>query len=99
MMIANQVLSAELAKKTNWVSLYWWNQNSKTKWYLDNKRLDEKSIPAYNFDFLFEKLRPVFLLQEDEELLASFKLILQVSNPADALCKLAISLANEELIK
>lgn len=101
MVVASQVLSAELAQATGWATLYWWNQDkyTNTNWHLDNKKLGEKSIPAYNFDFLFEKLRPVFLTQKDAEQLETFKLLLIVPNPADSLAKLAITLGKAGLFK
>jgi hypothetical protein len=103
MMVANQVLSVELYKASSWTTLYWWNlekpKEGKPRWKLDSKKGGVKSIPAYNFDFLFEKMRPVFLLQSEDERLKAFDILLQSLNPADALCKLAVSLAEGGLVK
>lgn len=103
MMIANQVLSAELFQATKWTTLYWWNlkkyESGKVELKLDNKKVNAASIPAYNFDFLFEKLRPVILLQPEDKKLETFNILLKSPNPADALCRLAIILGKEGLLK
>lgn len=109
MMIATVTLCIELDKVTHWTTLYWWNYEAKTiqangksspaRWQLDNKKTGSRSVPAYNFDYLFQKLRLLLKLQKDEDLLDTMKLLLSVDNPANALCELAISLAAEELIR
>jgi hypothetical protein len=103
MVVAEPTLCAQLAAKTNWPSLYWWNAETPGSTpVLQNHKLESPvalCIPAYNFDLLFEKLRPVFLAQDDKDLLQAFKLMLQVSNPANSLAKLAISLAEKGLLK
>lgn len=100
MIVTNQVLSAELFKVTGWKTLYWWNHTEKG-WQLANKSHKnlKLSVPAYNFDFLFEKMRLVFQTQDDDQQLQIFKMLLSVPNPTDDLAKLAIDLANAGLFK
>lgn len=97
MMVADKVLCVQLASVSKWTCLYWWNYEDK-KWKLGSTKLGPKSVPAYNFDFLFEKLQPVFLLQDDDQLLQAFKLLLVGPNPANSLSKLAIELATKGLL-
>lgn len=110
MVVAHKALSIELAQLTKWTTLYWWNlerpktagpngKSGKPRWVLDSKKTSVKSIPAYNFDFLFERLRAVFLTQADKEQLEAFKIMLTAPNPADSLAKLAITLAQNGLLK
>lgn len=108
MTVADPTLCIQLASASKWTTLYWWNYDAKAvapdgktpqKWHLDSKKSGLKSVPAYNFDFLFERLRPVFLTQGDAEQLDAFKVLLAAPNPANSLCKLATGLAESGLFK